>query len=116
MFVASAGNSFYSYQTQGVSDLGADPNVLAVGAVYDGNVGGFSYGDGAIAYSTSLDQITPFSQRHTTLVDIFAPGAPITGAGATGSGTVTMHGTSQASPPACASAAMAAATEPGLAL
>ena len=34
-----------------------DPNVLAVGAVYDGNVGGFSYGDGAIAYSTSLDQI-----------------------------------------------------------
>ncbi|MBL8705928.1 MAG: S8 family serine peptidase, partial [Rhodospirillales bacterium] len=96
--VASAGNSFYSYQTQGVSDLGADPNVLAVGAVYDGNVGGFSYGDGAIAYTTSVDQITPFSQRHTTLVDIFAPGAPITGAGASGSGTTTMHGTSQASP------------------
>jgi len=96
--VASAGNSYYSYQAPGVSDLGADPNVLAVGAVYDGSVGGFSYGDGAIAYSTSLDQITPFSQRHTTLVDIFAPGAPITGAAATGTGTVTMHGTSQAAP------------------
>ncbi len=96
--VAAAGNSYYSYQTQGASDIAADPNVIGVGAVYDGNSGGWSYGSGAIAYSSSADQITPFSQRSTTLVDIFAPGAPITGAGASGSSTVTMHGTSQATP------------------
>ncbi|MCK6450564.1 MAG: S8 family serine peptidase, partial [Alphaproteobacteria bacterium] len=105
--VAAAGNSYYSYQTQGASDIAADPNVIGVGAVYDGNSGGWSYGSGAIAYSTTADQITPFSQRSTTLVDIFAPGAPITGAGASGSSTVTMHGTSQATPQIAGIAALA---------
>jgi len=70
---------------------------LSVGAVYDSNAGGFAYGTGAIAYSTDADRLTPFSQRHEILTTVFAPGAPITGAGPTG-GLTTYHGTSQASP------------------
>ena len=96
--VSASGNAFYGLNSiQGVAYPSADPNSLSVGAVYDGNVGGFSYGSGAVAYSTTADRITPFSQRDDQLSDIFAPGAPITGAGQ-GSGLVTMHGTSQAAP------------------
>jgi hypothetical protein len=95
--VAAAGNSYSQFKAQGVSYPAADPSVVAVGAVYSSNAGGFSYGSGAVAYSTGPDRIAPFSQRSTALTPIFAPGAPITGADATGT-TVTMHGTSQASP------------------
>ncbi|NEP11656.1 MAG: S8 family serine peptidase, partial [Symploca sp. SIO2C1] len=96
--VSAAGNDFFSFNSvQGVSYPAADPNSLAISAVYDSNVGSFSYGDGATAFSTGVDQITPFSQRHQNLTTVFAPGAPITGAGPNG-GTVTQHGTSQASP------------------
>lgn len=96
--VSSAGNGFYQFNSvQGVSYPAADPNSLAVGAVYDGVTGGWSYSSGAIAYSTTGDAIAPFSQRDDSLTDIFAPGAPITGANASG-GIVTMHGTSQAAP------------------
>ncbi len=96
--VSASGNGFYEFNSsQGVAYPAADPNSLAVGAVYDSNAGGFSYSGGAIAYSTRADQITPFSQRDDSLSDVFAPGAPITGAGLNG-GTTTMHGTSQAAP------------------
>ncbi|MCB9946704.1 MAG: S8 family serine peptidase, partial [Rhodospirillaceae bacterium] len=96
--VSASGNSFYEFNSvMGVSYPAADPNSLSVGAVYDSNSGGWSYGSGAVAYSSGADVITPFSQRDDQLTDIFAPGAPITGASATG-GTVTMHGTSQAAP------------------
>lgn len=96
--VSASGNNFYSLgSVQGVSYPAADPNSLSIGAVYDSNTGSFGYGSGAIAYASGADRITPFSQRHATLTTVFAPGAPTTGAGPTG-GTVTMHGTSQASP------------------
>ena len=96
--VSSAGNGFYEFNSvQGVSYPAADPNSLAIGAVYDGVTGGWSYSSGATAYSTTSDAIAPFSQRDDALTDIFAPGAPITGANASG-GIVTMHGTSQAAP------------------
>uniref|UniRef100_UPI00260AAEEE S8 family serine peptidase n=1 Tax=Pelagibius sp. TaxID=1931238 RepID=UPI00260AAEEE len=96
--VSASGNSFYEVNSiQGVAYPSADPNSLSVGAVYDSSGGGFSYGSGAIAYSRTTDQITPFSQRDDNLSDVFAPGAPITGAGA-GAGLTTMHGTSQAAP------------------
>ncbi len=96
--VSSSGNSFYSFSSvQGVGYPAADPNSLAIGAVYDANIGGVGYTSGAIAYSTAADRVAPFSQRHTSLLDVMAPGAAITGAGPTG-GTTTMHGTSQASP------------------
>ncbi|NET57397.1 MAG: S8 family serine peptidase [Symploca sp. SIO2E6] len=96
--VSSAGNSFFSFNSvQGVSYPAADPNSLAIGAVYDSNSGSFTYGDGARAFTTEADHLTPFSQRHESLTTIFAPGAPITGAGPNG-GIVTQHGTSQAAP------------------
>ncbi len=96
--VSSSGNSFYPFNSvQGVSFPAADPNSLSVGAVYSGDSGGWQYQSGAIAYTTTADQITPFSQRDAELSDIFAPGAPITGAGA-GEELVQIHGTSQAAP------------------
>lgn len=96
--VSASGNSFYGWSsTPGVSYPAADPHSLSIGAVYDSNAGSFVYGSGAAAYASGANRITPFSQRHATLTTIFAPGAPITGAGPTG-GTVTQHGTSQASP------------------
>ncbi len=96
--VSAAGNDFAQFNSvQGVSYPAADPNSLAIGAVFDSNIGGVSYGGGATANSSGADVITPFSQRSGNLTDAFAPGAAITGASA-GTGTVTMHGTSQASP------------------
>lgn len=95
--VSSSGNSFYSYGSQqGVGYPSADPNSLSIGAVYDGN-GSWGYSSGAQAFSAGADTITPFSQRHQTLSTVFAPGAPITGAGPTGGLTI-MHGTSQSAP------------------
>lgn len=105
--VASNGNDFYGFSSAlGVAYPAADPNTIAVGAVYDANIGGFMYQSGAQAFSSAADRITPFSQRHATLTDIFAPGAGITGANHAGA-TVTQHGTSQASPHIAGIAALA---------
>ena len=96
--VAAAGNSFYELgSVQGVSYPAADPGVLAAGAVYSTGSSGFAYGSGAKANTTGAGRLAPFSQRSTSIQTIFAPGAPITGASAFG-GTISMHGTSQASP------------------
>ena len=105
--VAAAGNGFYGTAgVQGVSYPAADPNVLAVGAVYAQGYNGWNYGSGAKAYSTAPDRIAPFSQRHSLLTPVFAPGAPITGASATG-GLNVMHGTSQAAPHVTGAAVLA---------
>jgi|GEM_PF-3910958 len=94
--VSASGNDFDG--TQGVAYPSADPNSLSVGAVWDGNNGGpFNWRSGARDKTTGADRITSFSQRDATLTDIFAPGAMIMGANATG-GTVDMPGTSQAAP------------------
>lgn len=96
--VSASGNDFYSFNSvQGVSYPAADPNSLSVGAVFDSDIGSASYFSGARAYTTGSDRIAPFSQRHETLTTVFAPGAPITGAGPNGD-LITLHGTSQASP------------------
>ena len=96
---ASAGNRFFTEgSVQGVTYPAADPNTLAVGAVFDADIGAQDYGSGAHAFSTAADRITPFSQRHELLTEIFAPGAAITGASNSSNGTKTFHGTSQASP------------------
>lgn len=95
--VAAAGNSFFQFGgAMGMAYPAADPNVISVGAVYGQTGGSYSYGSGAQATTSRAGAITPFSQR-SPLLDIFAPGAPILGAGQ-GSSTVSMHGTSQASP------------------
>jgi subtilisin family serine protease len=96
--VSAAGNSFAGFgSAQGVGYPAADPNSLAVSAVYDANVGPRFWSGGASDFTTGPDRVTSFSQRSTSLTDIMAPGAMITGASATG-GTVTFGGTSQASP------------------
>jgi Subtilase family/Calx-beta domain len=93
--VASAGNDFARLNSQqGLSAPANDPNVVAVGAVYNADLGRQEYGNGAIAYSTGVDRLTPFTQRNAQTV--FAPGAPITGAGAIGNSLLTLQGSSQA--------------------
>ena len=99
--VSASGNDFYTEgSVQGVGYPASDPNSLSIGAVFDTNFGQVNYGtEGSLgtAFSTGADRIAVFSQRHETLTTAFAPGAPITGANKSG-GTVTMYGTSQASP------------------
>jgi hypothetical protein len=105
--VAAAGNAFYTFSSAvGVAYPAADPYALAVGAVYDANIGGVSYSSGAQAYSTAADRVAPFSQRHSTMMDILAPGAAITGANASG-GSSTYQGTSQAAPHVAGAAVLA---------
>lgn len=99
IIASAAGNSFAQYNsTPGVAYPAADPNTIGVGAVWSGNFGdGKTFSNGAIDYTTDADRIASFSQRHNSLLDVFAPGIFITGANATG-GIATMGGTSQAAP------------------
>ncbi|MEG4630834.1 SBBP repeat-containing protein [Microcoleus sp. AR_TQ3_B6] len=100
--VSSSGNRYYKYQfSPGVNYPSADPNSLSVGAVYNSNIRRFDYGSyfgAATAYTTDRDRIAPFSQRNGQLTTVFAPGAPITGAGKDGdiNERSTYHGASQA--------------------
>jgi Ca2+-binding RTX toxin-like protein len=78
--IAAAGNDFATFgSTQGLAYPAADPNVISVGAV------------------NTTGQIADFSQRHRTLLDVFAPGTPIAGANEQG-GVSVRNGTSQAAP------------------
>lgn len=104
--VAAAGNEYFQFQTQGVSYPAADPNALAIGAVYDSDVGSLSFANGAKDLATGPDRIASFSQRSTSLLDVFAPGGQITGAGPTG-GSTTYSGTSQATPHVAGAAVLA---------
>ncbi|GBF78819.1 S8 family serine peptidase [Aphanothece sacrum] len=97
LIAAAAGNSFYTFNsTPGLAYPAIDPNVISVGAVWADDFGSRTFGNGAVDYSTAADRIASFSQRHP-LLDVFAPGILITGANATG-GTISMGGTSQATP------------------
>ena len=104
--VIAAGNDYFKHKSrQGMSFPGIVRECVSVGAVYDADEGDFSYGGGAIAFSTRAGQITPFSQRlhpslnRYTYTDVFAPGAPVTSSGILGPhGESTQHGTSQATP------------------
>jgi len=104
--VVSAGNEFFQHQSrQGMSYPAIFPETISVGAVYDSPGTGHSYQSGAQAFSTTFDQITPFSQRlHESVspqfkTDIFGPGAPMRSAGIENDrGESVDHGTSQAAP------------------
>jgi hypothetical protein len=107
--VASAGNLFDSFNSvPGVAYPAADTSVISVGATYDANVGSQSYIEygGAVDNTTAADRVASFSQRHATLLHIFAPGALITSAG-NGGGTSTYRGTSQSAPHVAAAVALA---------
>jgi ELWxxDGT repeat protein len=99
IIAAAAGNNFYRFNgAPGVAYPAADPNTIAVGAVWAGNFGGTqSFSSGAKDYATDIDRIASFSQRDTNLLDVFAPGVFISGANANG-GTQSLGGTSQATP------------------
>jgi uncharacterized membrane protein len=97
--VSAAGNNFYSdHSVPGLAYPAADPNALAVGAVWGSNLGGpVSWSNGAVDYTTAADQIMSFSQRDAALGEVFAPGAFIAGA-RPGGGVATLSGTSMAAP------------------
>ena len=96
--VAAAGNRFHTYESdEGLAAPAVLPNVISVGAVWDGDYGSQSWASGAVDHSSGADRIVSFSQRHETRLDVLAPGAKITSANWNGS-TVSMSGTSQASP------------------
>jgi len=106
--VSAAGNRYGYFDSQtGVAYPAADPNSLAVGAVWDSDRGGpWSFGEFGTDYTTDADRITSFSQRHDALLDAFAPGALITGANAAG-GVTAMRGTSMAAPHVTGAAVLA---------
>ena len=80
-FVA-AGNSFESFNAEGVGTPASDPNALAISALDSVNEGAASY-----------------SQRDTTITKVFAPGTGITNAApGVGATTQTLSGTSMATP------------------
>lgn len=85
------------------------PDAIAVGAVYDANVGSISFGctDG----STSADQVACFSNS-SPAIDLLAPGASISSSGL-GGGVAGFAGTSQAAPHAAAVAALLLQAKPG---
>ena len=85
--VASSGNDASS---NSIAIPGCTPEAVSVGAVYDANVGGLSYGF-CTDSTTTADKITCFSNSASFLT-LLAPGALITAAG------TTKAGTSQAAP------------------
>jgi hypothetical protein len=94
--VAAAGNGYGPGASPGLTYPAIDPNVLAVGAVWDANQGGpWGWQGGVRDYTTGPDRIVSFSQRLPGSGELFAPGTLITGA-APGGGTTEMSGTSTA--------------------
>jgi hypothetical protein len=85
--VVAAGNAGYSHA---LASPACTPAAVSVGAVYDSNVGGISYGVCGDT-TTAADKIACFSNS-SSFLSLWAPGAVIDAGG------YTMVGTSQASP------------------
>lgn len=110
--VIAAGNDYFRSKAEGMSFPAIVSDCISVGAVYDSTILGtdgqpakVGYLSGAVARTTGPDRLTPFTQRlHSTTnatgaTDVFAPGAPITSAGAQADdGLSVQSGTSQATP------------------
>ena len=84
--VVASGNENY---TDGVSSPACVANALAVGAVYDANVGGQTYGGipNCTDSVTAADKVACFSNSSATLLDVLAPGSKISVVGVTTQGT-----------------------------
>jgi VCBS repeat-containing protein len=93
---AATGNSFFQdISIQGNAYPAADANVIGVGAVWATSATTpQKFVGGAIDYTAAPDRIASFSQRSSTLNNVFAPGIFVNGANATG-GTNLLGGTSQ---------------------
>lgn len=102
----AAGNDYYAHGgMQGMCYPAIFRQTISVGAVYDADEGSFRYRDGAKAFATDSDRLTPFTQRlHRTIggpcaTDTFAPGSPITSSGILNdTGESIQYGASQATP------------------
>lgn len=82
LIVAASGNDGYA---SAIAAPACVPGVLSVGAVYDSNVGPM-IGSICSDTTTAADQVTCFSNSYSALT-VLAPGARITAAGETLSGT-----------------------------
>lgn len=93
----ASGNGFYTHSSvEGLSYPSVSPNVISVGAVWNGDYGSVTWQSGATDESTAIDRVVSFSQRGDAL-DLLAPGAFITST-RKGGGFARMAGTSMASP------------------
>lgn len=102
--VAASGNEGFA---DGLGSPACTVGVTSVGAVYDANVGGITWGGGLCTdTSSAADRITCFSNSANFLT-LLAPGALISAGG------YTMGGTSQASPHVAGALAVLAAEYPG---
>jgi subtilisin family serine protease len=109
--VVAAGNDAFANGSfhVGITYPACTPGSVSVGAVYDSNVGGRVWGTGpdqCTDPTTAADQMTCFSQTATFLT-VLAPGAIITAA------SVTQSGTSQASPHVAGAVAVLRDANPG---
>lgn len=85
--VVASGNSAFS---NGIAAPACAPEAISVGAVYDADVGGFSYGV-CTDTTSNADQVTCFSNS-ANILTMLAPGGEITAA------SIAQFGTSQAAP------------------
>ncbi|MES2821994.1 MAG: S8 family serine peptidase [Pseudomonadota bacterium] len=103
--IASSGNNA---NANAIASPACTPGVLAIGAVYDANVGGLNWSV-CTDSTTKIDQVGCFSNSASYLF-LLAPGAMITAAG------TTLSGTSQAAPHVTGAMALLKSAYPDLSL